>query len=104
MEDEIITNKEKAKVLPYQSIIKLGTEPYIFIVEKIDDKTYYFRKEKIKIAYESKEFSKILSSTAIKNVLISGVYNIPFKKIKSYKTILMSNNLIFSFVLYSKIN
>jgi cobalt-zinc-cadmium efflux system membrane fusion protein len=76
IEAEITTNEKDAMALPSHAILKSGSDHYVFVIDNSDEKSYYLRKEKIKIGCESKGFSEILDSKNFARVLTNGVYNI----------------------------
>lgn len=71
----LIANSE-AKALPNQSIIKIGKEKSILVLEKNENEIYYFKKVLITPKKTSNGYTEIEEQEDFKNVLIKGGYNI----------------------------
>ncbi len=77
IEASIIINQNKAAALPNEAIVKSGKDYYVFVVEKIDNQTYFLQKVKVVIGRTSKGFSEIINGGDLTKVITNGVYNLP---------------------------
>lgn len=73
---KIKTNEKDAMALPNDAIIKSGSEYFVLIVDKKNNKNYFLRKEKVTIGSKSKGYTEILEKNDLDKVLVKGIYNI----------------------------
>ena len=76
VEASIIADRTELNAIPNEAIIKSNNEYFIYKVEKSDNQNFYFRKVKANIGRTSKEFSELLESEGLGDILIKGVFNL----------------------------
>jgi len=76
VEASVVVNKNEAKALPNEAILKSEKDYYVFVVEKIEDEVYYLKRLKVNIGRVSNDYSEIVGVELPDKVLIKGVYNL----------------------------
>ncbi len=71
---EVITGNEKALSLPAEAVIKSGHKYFVYVKEKQDDSSLYFKKTEVKTGIISDGFTEIIDGAGLKDVLIKGTY------------------------------
>ncbi len=75
IEAKIIIDSRKARALPTESIIKSDNKNYILILSEKKDTVVILRKVIVEIGDTNKTHTEILGHNDLKNVIVSGVYN-----------------------------
>ena len=76
VEASIIADRTELNAIPNEALIKLNNEYFIYKVEKSDNQDFYLRKIKVNIGRTSKEFSELLDSEGLGDILKNGVFNL----------------------------
>jgi hypothetical protein len=62
--------------LPTEAVVKTSIGNFVLVLEKLDAKNYYFRKEKIETGLSSETFIEVKTGLVNKNVLTKGAFNL----------------------------
>jgi cobalt-zinc-cadmium efflux system membrane fusion protein len=73
---EIKTDIRTITALPTEAVVKTSIGNFVLVLEKLDAKNYYFRKEKIETGLSSETFIEVKTGLVNKNVLTKGAFNL----------------------------
>lgn len=76
VEGEIIAALDSVLAIPETAIIESENELYVFMYEKENDSTYYFKKVKVKTGHKNNNYIELTKTLPSKKLLANGTYNI----------------------------
>ncbi|MCF8381277.1 MAG: efflux RND transporter periplasmic adaptor subunit [Bacteroidales bacterium] len=77
IEARIVVDRQEKNSIPTEAIIKLGDEYFVYVVEKKEGADYFLKKHTLIPGKTNGSFTEISESADLKDILISGVYNLP---------------------------
>jgi cobalt-zinc-cadmium efflux system membrane fusion protein len=76
IEAEIIVKQSQSMALPNNAIQKSEDEYYVFVLEKMENETYFLQKTEVEVGRISNGFTEIIGGNNLKEVIVEGGYNL----------------------------